>query len=306
MKITPKVKEILSHYESDNAGVKTNLAKILMHGRLGGTGKLVMYPVDQGFEHGPVRSFSRNILAYDPDYHFEFAIKNGMSSYSAPLGFLEAGADRFAGQIPLILKLNSGNRMAPQDDPDQAFTASVKDALRLGCAAVGMTMYPGTGYTNEMIEEAREVIAEARSYGLPTVMWTYPRGKGLSKEGPNALDIACYSAHISAQLGAHIIKVKPPMANIEHEEAASQVKYLGIDVNKAADRINLVVRSAFNGKRLMIFSGGEARNDQEVFEEIKAIHQGGGAGSIIGRNCFKRPEEEAASLLDKVYKIYES
>src|SRR3954449_8591187 len=112
MKITRRVKEILANYESDNPGTKGNLARILMEGKLGGTGKLVILPVDQGFEHGPARSFAPNPAAYDPHYHFQLAIEAGLSAYAAPLGMIEAGAGSYAGQIPLILKANSANSMS--------------------------------------------------------------------------------------------------------------------------------------------------------------------------------------------------
>src|SRR5271155_284386 len=144
MQASERVKTILSHYESDNPGTKANLARILMHGRLGGTGKVVILPVDQGFEHGPARSFAANPPAYDPHYHFQLAIDAGLSAYAAPLGMIEAGADTFAGQIPTILKLNSANSLSRlKEDADQAVTGSVGDALRLGCSAIGFTIYPG-------------------------------------------------------------------------------------------------------------------------------------------------------------------
>src|SRR3954462_15514865 len=112
METTARVREILSWYPSDNPGTLTNLARLLMHGKLGGTGKLVILPVDQGFEHGPARSFAKNPDAYDPHYHFQLAIYAGLNAYAAPLGMIEAGADTFAGQIPLILKANSANSLA--------------------------------------------------------------------------------------------------------------------------------------------------------------------------------------------------
>src|SRR5690242_21057296 len=159
--MTTKVKEILSWYESDNPGTKANLARILMQGKLGGTGKLVILPVDQGFEHGPARSFAPNPPAYDPHYHFQLAIDAGLSAYAAPLGALEAGADTFAGQIPTILKINSSYSWSTTKD--QAVTGGIDDALRLGCAAIGFTTYPGSEHNLELIEEIRELSAEARS-----------------------------------------------------------------------------------------------------------------------------------------------
>src|SRR5437667_7048130 len=139
-----RVKEILDGYSSDNPGTKTNLARLLNHGRLAGTGKLVILPVDQGFEHGPARSFAVNPPAYDPRYHFQLAIDAGCNAYAAPLGFLEAGAREFAGRVPLILKLNNHDVLLEEKDPNQAITGSVRDALRLGCVAIGFTIYPGS------------------------------------------------------------------------------------------------------------------------------------------------------------------
>ena len=153
MRITQRVKKILDWYESDNPGSKGNLARILMEGKLGGTGKLVILPVDQGFEHGPARSFAPNPAAYDPHYHFQLAIEAGLSAYAAPLGMIEAGADSFAGAIPTILKMNSSNSLATSKD--QAVTASVNDALRLGCSAIGFTIYPGSEYAFDQMQERR-------------------------------------------------------------------------------------------------------------------------------------------------------
>jgi class I fructose-bisphosphate aldolase len=205
------ISAILSHYESDNPGVKANLYRIMMHGNLAGTGKLLILPVDQGFEHGPDKSFAKNEESYDPLYHYKLAIDAGLSAYAAPLGMLEAGASEFAGQVPTILKLNSSNSLYGKSlAPDQAITSSVDDALRLGCSAVGMTIYPGSDKSLEMMEEAAEIIKEAKSKGLPTVIWSYPRGGNLSKEDETALDVCSYASHMAALLGAHIIKVKVP------------------------------------------------------------------------------------------------
>ena len=208
MRVTRKVKEILSWYESDNPGTKANIARILMHGKLAGTGKMVILPVDQGFEHGPDRSFAPNPPGYDPHYHFQLAVDTGLNAYAAPLGMIEAGADTFAGQIPTILKMNSSNSHATSKD--QAVYGSVDDALRLGCSAIGFTIYPGADDQFEMMEEFRELAAEAKAVGLAVVLWSYPRGGALSKDGETALDVTAYAAHLAALLGAHIIKVKPP------------------------------------------------------------------------------------------------
>lgn len=187
--MSEQVQTILGWYRSENPGVLTNLARLLNHGRLAGTGKLVIYPVDQGFEHGPGRSFAPNPAGYDPHYHFQLAIKAGCNAYAAPLGFLEAGAADFAGQIPLILKLNNHDVLQDEVDPLGAQTATIADALRLGCAAIGYTIYPGTALRRLQYEQLRELTREAKAAGLAVIVWSYPRGGSLSKEGETALDV---------------------------------------------------------------------------------------------------------------------
>jgi fructose-bisphosphate aldolase, class I len=300
MKMTATVKKILGHYESDNPGTKAKLAQMLMAGRLGGTGKMIILPVDQGFEHGPARSFAVNEPAYDPIYHYQMAVDAGLSAYAAPLGSLEAGADRFAGQIPTILKMNSSNSW--YNDIDQAVTASIDDALRLGCSAIGFTMYPGSDHILELMEEFRELALEAKSVGLATVLWSYPRGGGISKAGELGLDVCSYGAHMAALLGAHIIKIKLPSAHIEQKEA--QAAYAGTDWSRQADRVAHAVQCAFNGKRLIVFSGGAAKGADDVLQDARDIRDGGGNGSIIGRNCFQRPRAEAMAMLDEMVEIY--
>ncbi len=303
MRITQRVKKILANYESDCPGTKASLARILMEGKLGGSGKLVILPVDQGFEHGPVRSFAPNPPAYDPHYHYQLAIDAGLSAYAAPLGMLEAGADSFAGAIPTILKLNSSNSTATSKD--QAITGSVEDALRLGCSAVGFTIYPGSDEQFEMMEEIRELAEEAKSVGLAVVIWSYPRGGILSKQGETAMDVTAYAAHMAALLGAHIIKVKPPTDALEQDEAKKVYKAQKIDISSLSKRIEHVVQSCFAGRRLVVFSGGGAKGTDALLDEIRAIRDGGATGSIIGRNTFQRPREEALELLDSIVKIYQ-
>lgn len=305
MKITVKIKKILSHYESDNAGTKANLVRILMQGKLGGTGKLVILPVDQGFEHGPARSFAKNPDAYDPHYHFQLAIDAGLSAYAAPLGMIEAGADTFAGQIPLILKVNSSNSFVPKSAaPNQAVTASVADALRLGCSAIGFTIYPGSHDMFELMEEIRDMAEEAKAYGLAVVIWSYVRGEDISKDGETAMDTSAYAAHVAALLGAHIIKVKPPTAHLEQAEAKKVYEAQKIAIGTMTERIAHIKEACFAGKRIVVFSGGNAKGEKELLDEVRAIRDGGGNGSIIGRNTFQRPRAEALALLDNIIKVY--
>lgn len=305
--MTPRVREILSWYGADNVGTLTNLARLLNHGQLGGTGKLVILPVDQGFEHGPARSFALNPPAYDPRYHFELAIDAGCNAYAAPLGFLEAGARDFAGDLPLILKVNDDDVLLAQADPSQALTAGVADALRLGCAAIGFTIYPGSSHQLEMYGQLRAYAETAKRHGLAVVVWAYPRGSGLSKAGETAIDVAGYAVQIAAQLGAHIIKVKLPTAHLEQAEAGKVYEAQHIPIGTPAERVRHILECAFAGRRIVIFSGGAATfDDAALLDEIRAIHAGGGFGSILGRNSFQRSKPEALKMLGAVMDIYRS
>jgi fructose-bisphosphate aldolase, class I len=302
--MTHRVREILSWYGSDNPGSKANVARLLTHGKLAGSGRLVILPVDQGFEHGPARSFAPNPAGYNPLYHFELAIEAGCNAYAAPLGFLEAGADQYAGAIPLILKLNNHDVLHDEKDPLSAVTGSVQDALRLGCVAVGFTIYPGSAHSTAMYEQLRDIAEEAKACGLAVVVWSYPRGSGLSKEGETAIDVVAYAAQIAAQLGAHVIKVKLPTDHLEQAAAKKVYESEKVPIKTLADRVRHVVQSSFNGRRIVIFSGGAKSADENVFEEARAIRDGGGFGSIIGRNSFQRPKADAIKFLQTVIGIY--
>ena len=302
--MTDRVREILSWYGNENPGVRTNMARILNHGRLGGTGHLVILPVDQGFEHGPARSFAPNPPAYDPHYHFQLAIDAGCNAYAAPLGFIEAGAAEFAGEIPLILKVNNHDVLKGEPDPMGALTSSVEDALRLGCSAVGYTIYPGTEDRRFLYEQLRELTIEAKAVGLPVVVWAYARGSDISKDGETGLDVVAYSAQLAAQMGANFIKVKLPSAHLEQSAAKKVYESENVPRETMAERVAHVIQSAFNGRRIVIFSGGGKKGDDSLFDDVRAIREGGGFGSIIGRNSFQRPKKDALVLLDKIMSIY--
>jgi class I fructose-bisphosphate aldolase len=304
MAVTDRVKQILSWYSSENPGTLTNIVRLLNHGVLAGTGKLVILPVDQGFEHGPVRSFAPNPDAYDPDYLYHLAIDSGCNAYAAPLGSLELPAAKFAGQIPLILKVNNSDTLA-KVDPCSAITSSVEDALRLGCVAIGYTIYPGSSLRNSMYQDLREITIEAKRKGLVVIVWSYPRGN-MSKAGETGIDICCYAATIAAQLGAHFIKVKPPTAHIEQEEAKKVYEKYPVPLATLADRTRHVIQTTFAGKRVVIFSGGEAKSTDTLLAEVKEMAAGGSFGSIMGRNAFQRPRAEALKLLADVMAIFKA
>ncbi len=302
--LTDRVREILSWYPADNPGTKANLARFLMTGRLAGTGKLVILPVDQGFEHGPDRTYGPNPAGYDPRYHPDLAVAAGCNGYAAPLGQIEAAADRYPGVLPLILKANNSDSLGGPDDYWPAITASVDDAIRLGCSGIGFTIYPGSDHRNDMYGEIRAMAEEAKAMGLAVVIWSYPRGNGLDKAGETSVDVAAYAAQIACQLGAHIVKVKPPTANVALEANQKVYDQHGSDFETLAGRVRHVVRAAFGGRRIVIFSGGAAKGTEAVLEEIRQIAAGGGFGSIMGRNAFQRPKDEAIELLHAVMDIY--
>jgi class I fructose-bisphosphate aldolase len=298
--MTPRVREILNWYGADNPGTLANLAKLMNHGRLSGTGKLVILPVDQGFEHGPARSFAKNPNGYDPNYHINLAIESGCNAYAAPLGFIEAVSRDYAGEIPLILKINNSDSLYNSKVPISAITSGIDDALRLGCGAIGFTIYPGSAERKNMYEEIAMASADAKKAGLAVVIWSYPRGEQLSKAGETAIDVIAYAAHIACQLGAHIVKVKPPSSHIEQDAARKVYESEGIPVDTMTERVKHVVESCFAGKRIVIFSGGETKSTKELLDEVKEMAVGGSFGSIMGRNAFQRPKKEAIDLLHRV------
>lgn len=307
MRISQRVRKILDNYDGETPAVKARLLQILMQGRLGGTGKLIILPVDQGMEHGPARSFAINPAAYDPLYHHQLAIDAGLSAYAAPLGQLEVSTGSLYGQIPTILKMNHSNSLSrSKEDADQAVFGSIDDALRLGCHAIGFTIYPGSDQAFEQMEEIAELIREAREVGLPTVLWSYPRGGAITKDGETAMDVVAYGAHMAAQLGAHVIKVKLPTAFFEQKEAQKEFEGAKIAVGTQAERVAEVMRSCFAGRRIVVFSGGAAKGTDAVLDDARAIRDGGGNGSIIGRNCFRRPRDEALALLDELVRIFQA
>ncbi len=298
------VERILDNYAGEPPGVVGNLRRMLEHGRLGGTGKLVILPVDQGFEHGPARSFQPNPPGYDPEYHAKLAVESGCNAYAAPLGFIEAVAHRYAGRLPLILKVNNSDSLGGPAEPCPAQTSAAADALRLGCSAIGFTIYPGSGLRNTQYEQLRKLVRAAREAGLPTIVWSYPRGGKLQKEDETALDVVAYAAQIACQLGAHVVKVKPPSSRIAQE--AARKAYEDVPRDALADRVRHVVQAAFGGRRIVIFSGGPAKGREAVLEEIRGIAAGGGFGSIVGRNAFQRPLKDAVALLHEIMDIYAS
>ena len=220
-------------------------------------------------------------------------------------GFLEAGASHFAGQIPLILKLNNHDVLHDDKDPLPSVTGSVKDALRLGCVGRRLHDLSRIGPLQcRCMNSCARSLKKRRTGGLAVVVWSYPRGSAISKEGETAMDVVAYAAQIAAQLGAHVIKVKLPSAHLEQAAAKKVYESIQVPIKTLAERVKHVVQSSFDGRRIVIFSGGAKSEDKNVFEEARAIREGGGFGSIIGRNSFQRPKAEAVKFLQTIMGIY--
>ena len=302
--IHPSVRSVLDHYSSEPPGVRVNLARVLQHGMLANSGKLLVLPVDQGVEHGPSRSFAVQPAAFDPLYHVELAVEAGCSAYVAPLGAMQVAASEAPGELPMILKVNGSEQLSPRKDRESTVTAGVADALRLGCVGIGLTLYSGSRLSSTGYQEARELIAEARSVGLLSVVWAYPRGEGVSKEGETAVDVVAYAAHLACQLGAHIVKIKPPSAKLEHPDSAAALRKASVPLQTLAQRVAYVKRCCLAGRRIVLCSGGPVRTEDEVLAEIAELVQGGAGGSIVGRNCFQRPKEEAVALMRAIMQRY--
>lgn len=299
------IQQILKNYEGETVGVKSNLYKIMSHGTLANTGKMIILATDQGFEHGPDKMFALNQAAYDPQYFYHLATTYGLSALAAPLGVLESGCETYLGQVPTILKINSSNNLIQKGtNPDQALTATVKDAVRLGCTAIGFTIYPGSDAFLDQLEELKEIIQEARSYSLPTIVWSYARGGALLKEAETALDVISYGAHMACLAGAHVVKVKLPSDYLALKCVKDTFLKSDIPYSSAKDRVAHVVRACFTGRRMVIFSGGESKDDESLLAEAKAIKGGNGFGSIVGRNFFQRQEHDAKQIIDSMQKIY--
>ena len=294
---------ILNHYQSQSPKILTQLKRLLNHGALSNTGKLVILPVDQGFEHGPSKSFSSNPPAYDPEYHAQLAVESNCSAFAAPLGFIEATAYKYAEKIPMILKINNSDSLYKDEkSPIPALTSSIPQAVQLGCIGVGFTIYPGSSARKQQYEELAQATHLAKEAGLLVVVWSYPRGEGVSKQGETAVDVVAYAAHIACQLGAHIVKVKPPSDFIEKEHKIFEK----IPTQTLSQRTAHIIQSSFNGKRIVVFSGGAKKDTKNILEEIKELKKGGAFGSIVGRNAFQRPKDEALSLLKSIIDIYKS
>ncbi len=261
-----------------------------------GDGTLMFLPIDQGIEHGP-RDFFPNPASKDPDYEFRLAAEAGYSAIACQIGFATKYYPDWAGQVPLLLKLNGKTDIPPSDESFSAVNASVEDAVRLGADAVGYTLYVGSPRQDEDLKQLGEVRADCDKYGMPLVVWSYPRGRDVSKKGGQdsfyAID---YAARMAMEMGADIVKINMPKVGLDSDKD-SPAPYNEMQVDQA-EAIRQCVESA--GRSLVVLSGGSKADDEQVLGMTKMIMEAGGSGVIFGRNIWQRETAAAHEIVGKI------
>ncbi len=281
-----------------NPGKRTRLKRLLYdHGPGGGT--LLVLPIDQGLEHGPV-DFFENPEALDPQYQYELAREGRFSAIALHIGLAEKYFHEYAGDVPLILKLN-GKTAIPSDAASfSPLTGTVEDAVRLGADAIGYTIYVGSPSQDRDFRQFVDVRAAAERLGMPVVVWAYPRGEAVSKKGgKESLYAIDYAARVALELGADIVKVNYPVASAKDAESPPPYNALHLSPTEAFRK---VVESA--GRSLVLVSGGEKVGDEELLTKVRSSMDAGATGIIFGRNLWQRPRAEALRLTRELHAIF--
>ncbi len=274
-----------------STGKRTRLHR-LMHTYGPGNGTLLLLPIDQGLEHGP-RDFFSNPPSKDPDFQLRLAKEGGFSGIVFQIGIAEKYMNRYAGEVPLVLKLNGKTEIPSDKHPISPCLATVEDAVRLGADAVGYTLYVGSALQAEDFAQFRKVREDAERYGMPTIVWAYPRGEDIdAKGGRDSLYAVDYAARVANELGADIVKVNVPKINAE-KDAAAPKPYNTMQPSRE-EAVRMVVESA--GRTLVLFSGGEMQGEGDVISKARVAMDSGATGLIFGRNIWQRPFEEALTL----------
>jgi class I fructose-bisphosphate aldolase len=276
-------------------GKRTRLRRLLFE--FGpGNGTLLLLPIDQGIEHGP-RDFFPNPASKDPEYQFRLAAEAGYSALACQIGLAEKYYPDYAGQVPLILKVNGRTDVPPSDEAFSSTNASVEDAVRLGADAVGYTMYLGSPLQTTDLHQLKGVREDCDRYGMPLVVWAYPRGSAIDKKGGRdsfyAID---YAARMAMEMGADVVKLNMPKINPETDKDAP-APYNEMQVTQE-EAIGHCVASA--GRSLVVLSGGSKADDETVLSNTKAVMDAGGSGVIFGRNVWQREWSEALEIIGQI------
>jgi class I fructose-bisphosphate aldolase len=279
-------------------GKRTRLRRLLFE--FGpGQGTLLLLPIDQGIEHGP-RDFFPNPASKDPEYQFRLAAEAGYSAIACQIGLAEKYYPDYAGQVPLLLKVNAKTDIPPSDDALSTTNASVEDAVRLGADAVGYTLYVGSPRQDQDLRQLQTVREDCDRYGMPLVIWAYPRGEFVAKKGgPNSFYAIDYAARLAMEMGADVVKLNMPKIDPEKDKDAP-APYNELDVSQE-EAVRQVVESA--GRSLVVLSGGSRIDDDQLLGQTRMIMEAGGSGVIYGRNVWQRGHSEAVEIIEQIKEI---
>ncbi len=271
----------------------------LMYEHGPGNGHMLVLPIDQGLEHGPADFFA-NPESGDPDFQFRLAETGGYSAIALHIGLAQKYGIRYAGTVPVVLKINGKTSIPPDTQPFSPLTASVEDAVRIGADAIGYTLYVGSPNQHLDISQYREVKSQADRYGLPVILWAYPRGEAVEKKGGrDSLYAIDYAARVANELGADAVKLNVPIDDPKRRSLQpSPYDTLELDY---AEMVRKVIASA--GRTLVLFSGGGRVSDDELLEKAKICIEEGAAGLIFGRNLWQRPWDEALLITNELKRI---
>ena len=275
-------------------GKRTRLRRLLFE--FGpGQGTLMLLPIDQGIEHGP-RDFFPNPASKDPEYQFRLAAEAGYSALACQIGLAEKYYPDYAGQVPLILKVNAKTDIPPSDRAFSSCNASVEDAVRLGADAVGYTLYVGSPRQDEDLAQLRTVREDCDRYGMPLVIWSYPRGEAVeSKGGQTSFYAIDYAARLAMEMGADVVKLNFPKFSDKDKEAPAPYNEMDVSPEEAVGQI---VASA--GRSLVVLSGGSRTDDETVLSHTRTIMESGGSGVIFGRNVWQREWSDALEIIEQI------
>jgi fructose-bisphosphate aldolase, class I len=281
-----------------NSGKRARLKRLLYHHGPGG-GTLLILPIDQGLEHGPV-DFFENPASLDPQYQYELALEGRFSAIALHIGLAEKYFHEYAGDVPLILKLNGKTSIPSDAQSFSAPTGTVEDAVRLGADAIGYTLYVGSPAQDRDFQQFTDIRAEADRFGMPVVVWAYPRGEAVAKKGgKESLYAIDYAARVALELGADILKVNYPVASAKDADSPPPYNTLHLSPTEAFRK---VVESA--GRALVLVSGGEKMTDTELLTKVRSSMNDGATGIIFGRNMWQRPKADALRITRELHAIF--
>lgn len=261
-----------------------------------GNGTLMLLPIDQGIEHGP-RDFFPNPASKDPDYQFRLAAEAGYSALACQIGMAEKYYPDYAGSVPLILKVNGKTDIPPSAHAFSACNASVEDGVRLGADAIGYTLYVGSPRQDEDLAQLRQVREDCDRFGMPLVVWSYPRGEAIDgKGGAVSFYAVDYAARMAMEMGADVVKVNMPVVDPSKDKDAP-APYNEMQVTQD-EAITQVVESA--GRSLIVLSGGSKVDDATVLDHVRSVMDAGGSGVIFGRNVWQREWNEALEIIAQI------